>query len=56
MRKPGRKMLFLALILGVEIAREWYVLRCMGFEPGRFVAWVRGDEDGTWRVQRGQGA
>lgn len=45
MPKIGRKVLVLALILGVELAREWYVLRCMGFQPGRFVAWVRGDEN-----------
>lgn len=47
MRKPGCKLLILALVLGVELAREWYVLRFMGFEPGRFVQWVRGDEIGA---------
>lgn len=35
------------VLLGFELAREWFVLRCMGFEPGRFVQWLRSDEIGT---------
>lgn len=39
-----RKLAALLLVLGVELAREWFVLRFMGFEPGRFVQWVRSDD------------
>lgn len=42
----SRTVKAVALLLLVELAREWYVLRFMGFEPGRFVKWVRSDNNG----------
>ena len=42
-----RKLGIVLVLLGVELAREWFVLRCMGFEPGRFVRWVRSDDIGA---------
>lgn len=42
--KIGKTAAFALLLLGAELVREWYVLRFMGFEPGRFVKWVREDE------------
>lgn len=35
------------LFLGLELMREWTVLNFMGFEPGRFVQYVRGDDVGA---------
>ena len=43
----AKKLAFVLVLLGAELAREWFVLRCMGFEPGRFVQWVRSDEIGA---------
>lgn len=42
-----RKVALALVFLGIELAREWFVLRNMGFEPGRFVQWVRGDDLGA---------
>lgn len=39
-----KKALLIVALLGFELFREWFVLRNLGFEPGRFVQWVRGDE------------
>lgn len=36
-----KKLVIIAALLGVELFREWYVLRNMGFEPGKFVQWVK---------------
>lgn len=44
------------ILLGAELFREWIVLRFMGFEPGRFVNWIRSDEIGTRGVQGTEGA
>lgn len=38
------------ILFAAEFVREWYVLRFMGFEPGRFVQWLRSDEIGSQRV------
>ena len=51
-----KKLGIVLVLLGAELAREWFVLRFMGFEPGRFVQWVRSDDIGTRGVQGGQGA
>lgn len=32
------------ILLGVELVREVFVLNALGFEPGRFVNWIRSDE------------
>lgn len=34
-------------LVGLELLREWFFLKNMGFEPGRFAQWLRGDEDGS---------
>ena len=44
MSKLGKFGVFAVGLLAVELVREWHVLRFMGFEPGRFVEWVRSDE------------
>lgn len=52
-----RKTIKWALILlGAELFREWIVLRFMGFEPGRFVNWIRSDDIGTRGIQGTEGA
>lgn len=43
MAKFGKTVAILAVLLGVELAREWFVLRNLGFEPGRFVDWEKGE-------------
>lgn len=42
--KGAKALVLVAVVLGLELVREWYVLSFMGFEPGRFVEWVRSDE------------
>ena len=43
-----RRILKIALVAGcvlaVELAREVVLLNAMGFEPGRFIQWVRSDD------------
>ena len=35
------------LLLGMEVIRECITLHAMGFQPGRFVDWLKGSEDVT---------
>ncbi len=43
MGKSRSLALILLLVLGVEAVRELYVLNLLGFQPDRFVEWLRSD-------------
>lgn len=36
------KAFFIAWLVGLELLREWYVLKRLGFDVGRFAEWMRG--------------
>lgn len=42
MAKFAKKALIVGAFLGVELFREWYVLRSLGFDSRQFFDWVRG--------------
>ena len=44
MEKSCSKLVLLALFLGLEIVRELVTLRRLGFEPERFIEWLRGGQ------------
>lgn len=44
MMRPSRVLGVVAVLFALELARECFVLNVMGFQPGRFVDWVRSDE------------
>lgn len=45
MRRLGKTAFVITALLGLELVREWYVLRALGFEPGLFVDWLKGGQD-----------
>jgi len=40
-----KTVVLVAALLGLELVREWFALRSLGFEPGRFVDWMRGEDE-----------